>query len=317
MARQNLHLVKATLGWRELDPGKYSIEKTAALEVTQTRNLSGLDLGQLYELKGSVKMRNFASILVAADFAPARLDDREVGNGTALERGHYLGGRLELATDPRGVFYGTLANQTQLIEDGAFATSAQVSMIAHAARQLDIELLPQVTWSTGEYRYARQSVVFDTDPFYFGKLTAKSASATLRASFTFTPQLTLQAYAQAFLALGHFDDLRFINRTDAAMLGNVVRLSDLANTTIAMPVMPPPAVQPPSPDFQDAALNVNVVFRWEYRLGSTIYFVYSRSQIPTVPTTAFTPPATLDPHAFGHGATSDVFLLKFSSWWAS
>ena len=37
------------------------------------------------------------------------------------------------------------------------------------------------------------------------------------------------------------------------------------------------------PDFQDAALNVNVVFRWEYRLGSTIYFVYSHSQIPTVP----------------------------------
>ena len=31
----------------------------------------------------------------------------------------------------------------------------------------------------------------------------------------------------------------------------------------------------------------------------------------------FTPPATLDPHAFGHGGTSDVFLLKFSSWWAS
>ena len=70
-------------------------------------------------------------------------------------------------------------------------------------------------------------------------------------------------------------------------------------------------------DFQDAALNINVVFRWEYRLGSTIYFVYSRSQIPTVPLSGFIPPATLDPHAFGHGGTSDVFLLKFSSWWAS
>ena len=43
----------------------------------------------------------------------------------------------------------------------------------------------------------------------------------------------------------------------------------------------------------------------------------ARSQIPTVPTSAFTPPTSLDPHAFGHGGTSDVFLLKFSSWWAS
>ena len=82
--------------------------------------------------------------------------------------------------------------------------------------------------------------------------------------------------------------------------------------------MGPPNV----PDFQDAALNINVVFRWEYRLGSTIYFVYSHSQIPTVPVPEmglmhFANPTSLDPRNFGHGGTSDVFLLKFSSWWAS
>ena len=302
MARQNLHLVKATLGWRELEPGKYTVEKTAALEVTQTRNLSGLDLGQLYELNGRVKLWNFASILVAADFAPARFDDREVGNGTALERGRYIGGRLELATDPRGLFYGTLANQTQLIENGAFATSAQVSLIAHAARQLDIELLPQVTWSAGEFRYTHQLDQYNNDAY--GKLTAKSASATLRAAYTFTPQLTLQAYAQAFLALGHFDDLRPVATTE---------------TRVTLDALAPPPVMPVvltnNADFQDASLNVNVVFRWEYRLGSTIYFVYSHSQIPTVPVPTMT--TTLDPNSFRHGGTSDVFLLKFTSWWAS
>jgi len=181
--------------------------------------------------------------------------------------------------------------------------------------------LPQLTWSAGEYRYARQSVVANTDPFYFGKLTANSVSATLRASYTFTPQLTLQAYGQAFLAIGHFDDMVSITRTDAATaLDGKVRLTDLANPAIAMPVQPPPAVQPPTPDFKDAAINVNVVFRWEYRLGSTIYFVYTHSQIPTVPVPTmmgFPNPTTLDPNAFRHGGTSDVFLLKFSSWWAS
>ena len=310
MARQNLHLAKATLGWRELEPGTYSIEKTAALEITQTRNLSGLDLGQLYELNGRMKLRNFASVLLAADFAPARFDDREVGNGTALERGRYLGGRLELASDPRGLFYATLANQTQFIENGAFATSAQGGVIMHAARQLDIELLPQVTWSEGEFRYARQ--VVDAANYYFGKLTAKSASATLRASYTFTPQLTLQAYAQAFLALGHFDDFRQVPNPNPLLATRV--------TLDALAPAPAMAVVPPSPaDFQDAALNVNVVFRWEYRLGSTIYFVYAHSQIPTVPvpTMGFMNPTSLDTHAFSHGGTSDVFLLKFTSWWAS
>jgi uncharacterized protein DUF5916/cellulose/xylan binding protein with CBM9 domain len=321
MARQNLHLLKASVGWRELQPGAYTVEKATAFEVTQNRNLSGLDLGQLYELNGRLKLRNFAWLLLAADFAPARFDDREVGNGTALQRARYFGGRFELATDPRGLVYATLANQTQIMGAGIYGTNTQGSVVVHALRQLDIELLPQITWSAGEFRYARQSVVTDADPYYFGKLTAKSASATLRASYTFTPQLTLQAYAQAFLAIGHFDDMRSIPRADAAtMLDNVVRLSDLSNPAVAAPLPPPPAPQPPTPDFQDAALNVNVVFRWEYRLGSTIYFVYSHSQIPTVPVPMmgyFANPTSLDPRAFGHGGTSDVFLLKFSSWWAS
>ena len=122
--------------------GHYTVETTSAFEVTENRNLSGLDLGQLYELNGRLKLRNFSSILLAADFAPARFDDREVGNGTALERARYLGGRLELASDPRGRFYATLANQTQFIGAGTYATSAQGSLLVHALRQLDIELLP-------------------------------------------------------------------------------------------------------------------------------------------------------------------------------
>ncbi len=60
------------------------------------------------------------------------------------------------------------------------------------------------------------------------------------------------------------------------------------------------------------------MLRWEYRLGSTLYLVYTRSQIPALdPTMGFTPPATLSPRAFNHGATTDVVLLKLSYWWGS
>jgi len=191
-----------------------------------------------------------------------------------------------------------------------FRASAQGSLIVHALRQLDLELLPQLTWSAGEYRYTHE---LDATRYWFGKLTANSVSATFRASYTFTPQLTLQAYAQAFLAIGHYEDMRSL--PTATTTGTEVTLAQLT----PLPPMGAP-VPPITPDFKDAALNINVVFRWEYRLGSTIYLVYSRSQIPSVPVPAmgfFTNPTALDPRNFGHGGTSDVILLKFSSWWAS
>jgi hypothetical protein len=245
--------------------------------------------------------------LVAADFAPARFDDREVGNGTALERPRYIGGRVELTSDPRGTFIATLADQTQIMGSGIYSTSVQAGLAVHALRQLDIELLPQLIWAVGEFRYASQVSTltpnFSTSTSYFGKLTAKSVSATLRATYTFTPQLTLQAYTQAFLASGHYDDLQT----------QMIPTATVALSQLVSPV--PLAAQPTGADFEDASLNVSVVFRWEYRLGSTLYFVYTHSQIPTVDPVV--PPAMLRLNAFGHGQSSDVVMLKLSYWWAS
>ena len=304
MQRQNVQTLQASVGWRTLEPGQYTVDSTSALVASGSRNLSGLDLGQNYELNTRLHLLDFSTVVVAADYAPTRFDDREVGDGTALERAGYLGGRIEYDSDPRRSVYATIANQTQIMGSGIYATSVQASTILHALPQMDIELLPQLTWASGEYRYAWQSSAPPND--YFGKLAAKNLSVTLRASYTFTPRLTLQAYAQAFLASGHFSDIR--NPMPAT--GSKVLLASLA-----APPAGPPIVPVTNPDFEEAALNVNVVFRWEYRLGSTLYLVYTRSQIPQVANLMGN--ATLAPRAFEHGAATDVILLKLSYWWAS
>ena len=110
-------------------------------------------------------------------------------------------------------------------------------------------------------------------PYIFGNLTAKSVGGTLRASYTFTPTLTLQTYAQLFLASGHYSNLEQVvpmRQADQPVQHLADRRTDGEHRrrTIA--------------DFEEAALNVNVVLRWEYHLGSTLFLVYSRSQIPTV-----------------------------------
>jgi hypothetical protein len=93
------------------------------------------------------------------------------------------------------------------------------------------------------------------------------------------------------------------------MPGSLIRINDIASAT---PVDLPPG----NPDLEEAALNVNVVLRWEYKIGSTFFLVYSRSQIPAVGTLGDAP-ATLDYHALGRRASADVILLKLSYWWAS
>jgi hypothetical protein len=301
MLRQNLHELVAAVGYRTLEAGQSTIETTTTLQVTERRSLAWLDLGQVLELSSRVWFRNHWMTFVAADAAPAHFEDREIGNGAALERGGYVGGRFELASDPKRAFTLGLSGQGQIIQHDAHALMTQATLTLSPLSQFTVALIPQVTWSSGEMRYTGTGM---PDPI-FGKLDALSVGGTLRASYTFTPRLTLQTYAQVFLASGHFTDLKAM----PAIPGEKIQLADLA----AAPALQTPPV--PSPDFEEAALNLNVVFRWEYRLGSTLFFVYSRSQVPSI--ASFTPPASLQLHALGTRASADVLMLKLSYWWSS
>jgi hypothetical protein len=68
------------------------------------------------------------------------------------------------------------------------------------------------------------------------------------------------------------------------------------------------------PDTESATLNVNVVLRWEYRLGSTLFLVYTRAQNPSLTPAAGGATFQLRPLLHGHGA-EDVAMLKLSYWW--
>jgi hypothetical protein len=309
MPRQNLHEMAASITYRTLEPGGVTLDTSTTLLAIQRRSLTGLDLGQSYELGSQLRFKNYWTLAAAAIGGPPRFDDRELGNGAAFQRGEYLGARLELGTDPKHRVVATITGQAQAIAGDARAYTAQGLLSLSPFPELNISLIPQVTWSAGEPRYAGRTMASATDPgtsdFVFGKLAAVSVGATLRASYTFTPRVSLQTYAQAFLAAGRFDDLRAL----PAVSGQRIGLGDVANA-------PAPTLSPtPSPDFEEAALNLNVVFRWEYRLGSTAFLVYSRSQAPSLGN--LTQPAALQPWALGTRASADVILFKLSYWWAS
>jgi len=89
----------------------------------------------------------------------------------------------------------------------------------------------------------------------------QSISAILRATVTITPRISLQAFAQLFTeGLAYGDPLR-------AVVGPAIRLDQLTRATAAD--------QAPSLDDRNADLSMNLVLRWEWRLGSTLYLVYA------------------------------------------
>jgi hypothetical protein len=131
--------------------------------------------------------------------------------------------------------------------------------------------------------------------YLFADLDSPVFSAILRQMVVLAPRLTFQLFAQLFTDAGRYGPYYL-----AVPAGGKVFTAELA-----------PAPAPISlPDFHDTALNLNAVLRWEYRLGSTFYAVYTRSQreAPGSP-----PPQGLAPR--WRGPAEDNFMVKWSYWW--
>jgi hypothetical protein len=294
MPRQNVHSLSANVEYRTLSDWFGTRETHSRIEIYRRMNTDGLVLAHGYQVNTAWKLSSFWEFFTEVHFRGRHFDDREVGDGTALERRELVGVEAELKTDPRRLVAAELATQAQRIFDGMqFQSSATVTF--RALPQLDFALTPEFVHASGEPRFAERA----GDTLLFGKLEATEISGTIRATYTFTPRLSLQGYAQVFFAAGHYSDFGAFTR--AVGRGAVVHRDEL------LPVGRPAT----NPDFSDAALNANVVLRWEYLLGSTIYLVYTRTQSPRIELLPGQR-GTVDIGGLNRAPASDTILLKLS-----
>ena len=302
--RSNDYRFQADVEYRELEKWWYFLESRLRAEWRLRTNLAGLPIGRAYQLNASAKLTNFWSLFTEVHWRPTYFDDREVGDGTALQRGGLVGHELELSTDPTKRVSFKVTTQTQLVSNHGFIENGDAGVLVRALPQLDLEILPTIVLTAGEPRYAGPGPT--SGQYVFGKLDAKAIGTVLRATYTFAPRLTLQTYAQLFLASGHYGELSSI-QTDPAGPRATVHVSDLR---------PFAGTLATNPDFQQGLLNLNVVLRWEYRLGSTLFLVYSRSQVPSV-TLQTGDEGHLSFNSVRRAPAADVIFAKLSYFWAT
>ena len=104
----------------------------------------------------------------------------------------------------------------------------------------------------------------DTTHYTFARLAQTTVSMTARASFTVTPLLTFQFYAQPFMSAGSYTDWRELNAPRADDY-------DDRFTPYRTDVAPG--------GFNFKQFNTNAVVRWEYRPGSTLFVVWQQGRL--------------------------------------
>jgi hypothetical protein len=107
-----------------------------------------------------------------------------------------------------------------------------------------------------------------TPHYAFAHLDQTTVGVTLRLNYTFTPTVSLQVYAQPFVSKGTYSDVRELSATPRAAAYDA-RYLPYGDTSVTNHL---------PGGFNFKAFNSNVVFRWEYRPGSTLFVVWNQGR---------------------------------------
>jgi Domain of unknown function (DUF5916)/Carbohydrate family 9 binding domain-like len=103
--------------------------------------------------------------------------------------------------------------------------------------------------------------------YTFARLDQTTTSATVRLNYTFTPAVSLQAYVQPFVSKGSYSRVRQLSSTPRA---------EDYDARFA-PFLDPSVTSDPG-GFNFKEFQSNLVFRWEYRPGSTLFVVWNEGR---------------------------------------
>ena len=224
-------------------------------------------------------------------------DDRVARGGPAVRTDHYLAPWFGFEGDQRRpvipyLFFNLFRG------DGGRSSSFNVnpSFDLRVSTQFRASLGISYSHDINDWQY-HGTITDSTGTHYtFAHLDQKTASINFRLDYTASPTLTVQAYASPFVSKGPYSNVRELINPRAD------RFVDRFQAYTATPGQE---------NFK--AFNSNLVLRWEYRPGSTLFVVWSQGRVDASDVDV-TRPMPRDFRRLFDQHPANTFLVKVSYW---
>ena len=223
--------------------------------------------------------------------------------GTSLARGELWGGPALLLppvtsfsayteTDSRKKIVFRFTTSHNFGQDGCSNNHKYALEITYKpVNTLYFSLIPQFTSGFNQIQYV-DVATFNNEPRYImGSLDKKIYDLSVRINVSITPELSIQYYAQPYIFSGKFSEYKRITNPKAAKFTD--RYHQFSSNEISF-YEPWNAYMIDEdhdgvddygvykPDFHFMQFKSNMVLRWEYKTGSSLYLVWSQGRTDVV-----------------------------------
>ena len=253
-------------------------------------------------------------------------DDRLTRGGPTVKNPGWNFGHFQVSTDPRQRAVFDVSIEGSRGNDGTASYGFSPGIALKPASNIFVELAPNYNWSQSMQQYIETindptATAFGGKRYLFGYVTTRQLSLETRVNWTLRPTVTLQLYAQPFLASGDyssFNEFAAPRVVKQLQYGKDVGTISRDATTGTYTLDPDGASGPASsftlgdPNFSDRSLRGTAVLRWEYRPGSTLFFVWTQQRSGESATGDLN--FSRDYRSLFGDRPDNVFLIKATYW---
>jgi hypothetical protein len=308
------------LSYRETEPGDVLRNWQLGVWTSPAWNFDGVNRRKNVGMWGNATWNNFWRVFVdfGRDFTTQ--SDNQTRGGPLMTNPSETWGALTLHNNSASTTRWEVRGTASTDELGGWAYSFRTSFFTQPNDRLTLSVAPRYRRSTDARQYidtedGGSEATFGSR-YIFGKVERSEIAASVRVNYSFTPDLNVELYAEPFASSGSYSRIGELARARSFDLreygveeGTGLERDEEGNYSFSDSDA---SFEIDNPDFDVLSFRSNLVLRWEWRPGSTLFLVWQQNRSADDDRGEFVNPGNLFDTLTADG--ENLLAIKFSYW---
>ncbi|RLD95614.1 MAG: hypothetical protein DRJ29_02315 [Bacteroidetes bacterium] len=308
---------RGEVSYRMLEPGDWVREYTLSVQQEARWSFGGENIYNLLGASFMLRTNKLWRYSVAYNYDFSHLDIRELRGGPALRMdGEHQTSAFISSNGSKDFSARMGAHVNWYNVDNSHQEVAYTEITWLPIRKIRLSAIASMNWRKYHQQYV-QTLTEDEETIYLvGQIDQKTPSLTFRAELFLNPELSLQYYGSPYFSVGDFDEFKRVDQSTERDMDKRLEALDVTYDEGSSSYnfdYDGTSWNFANPDFSFSQFRSNLVFRWEYHPGSTLYLVWAHDRSDWQG--AYNPISHIVGDLFQTGG-NNVFMFKLNFWFS-